>query len=200
MIRLFVAVALPQSLQEALRHLQRDLARAILTEGPRWTRPDHIHLTLRFLGDVPEEALGPLTEELKRACAASGPFRLRLQGLGCFPNWRQPRILWVGLEGEIDRLERLQLAVAQGTLAWGKPEEKRPFHPHLTLARIRNPNAGLGKEMEPVLAGCKGIPPEGWDIMSVELMRSDLRSEGPVYTCLKSFPLGSAGDAPVNMK
>lgn len=129
MYRLFVAVDLPESVKEMLADLSRELGEV------RRVAADQLHLTLRFIGDADEESF----QRLKTALSAvtSPPFPLTLEGVGCFPSLRRPRVIWVGITSE-ERLALLQLAVEKAVTTVGIPPEDRSFSAHITLARLKD--------------------------------------------------------------
>src|SRR5688572_24369859 len=139
-IRTFVALELPGEVKAALSEAGHKLGAEL---GPsaravRWTRPESIHLTLQFLGDVPVGMKQLIKEAIARGCADRGPIELSLGGLGVFPNLARPRVIWVGLDGEnesIEALRSLQSAVSSelGKIGF-KPDKE--FSPHLTLGRV----------------------------------------------------------------
>ena len=121
-----------------LAQFEHELAASFVAGAARWVRPEQIHLTLTFLGDVPEESLSDLETALRRACQSSAPLELRADGLGCFPHPRNARVLWIGLLGDLDRLEKLHARVVEQTRNWSAPDPARPFQPHLTIARVKD--------------------------------------------------------------
>jgi len=185
-IRAFVAIELSDSLAAALAETQRRLKdRAPLPV--RWTDPRGIHLTLKFLGDVDAGRMGAIEEAVTRAVAGTGPFRIALGALGGFPTLARPRVIWLGLEGDLPALERLQQRVERELAPLGFPPEGRPFTAHLTLGRVREggkrpATAGAW----PDVADLRGV---GQTVEGVSLMRSDLHPTGAVYTRLAAFPL-----------
>lgn len=185
MLRLFVAVELPAPLLDALSDLQRQLAGVVPRDSVRWTRPTGIHLTLKFLGDAPADQRRDIERGMAQAAAGRAPFALRVAGLGCFPNYRQPRVFWVGLEGDLTALHALRDAVEAAIAPLGYPTERRPFNPHLTLGRTskharKDEVAALGRALEGMDVGALGEI----DVRGVSLMRSQLRPDGAVYTQL----------------
>ena len=182
MIRAFVAIKLDEKTIAALHRAQASLRNKPSGQTGRWVRPEDIHLTLKFLGDVPTEAVPEITQALKIACAPSAPFDITLAGVGCFPNCRQPRVVWVGIK-ETVFLRNLQSAVEEAVNELGYPPEERAFSPHLTLARVeRNAKpkevAALGQEVERSALGEIAT----FHAERVSLMRSDLRPSGPIYS------------------
>ncbi|MDI7277312.1 MAG: RNA 2',3'-cyclic phosphodiesterase, partial [Anaerolineae bacterium] len=135
-VRTFVAIELDVDLRTTLGELQGRLRRAPLARLGRWVAPEGIHLTLKFLGNVPAGRVPELGEALRRACARIAPFEIAIAGLGCFPSYQRPRVLWVGVEEPTGSLERLYSAVERELERVGFRPEGRPFTPHLTLARV----------------------------------------------------------------
>lgn len=187
-MRLFLAAELPGSVRRCVGDLQTRLRDEL--KGWRWVRPEGIHLTLRFLGEVDDqldERARGAWRDVARGCA---PFRLGVRGVGRFPDRGRPRVLWVGLE-EIEPGEGLARLVAdleRNARELGWQPEKRPFRPHLTLAR------GLrGARPDEPPEGARVPAAEGW-VRRLVLFRSRLDRSGARYTALASFPLGDTGD------
>jgi 2'-5' RNA ligase len=155
----------------------------------RWVHSDAVHLTLKFLGEQPPEKLTDLRNRIPEALSAKSlrTFYLELSGVGAFPNYRSPRVLWMDLSGETDALRDLWETLENLAVRMGFPPETRPFRPHLTLARIKDPgdfSLALAKTLT------EADPPMGrWKVGSVTLMRSELRAGGPLYSPLATFPL-----------
>jgi 2'-5' RNA ligase len=190
-LRTFVAIELRSALQAALRRVQEGLSAQIPARSVRWVRPEGIHLTLKFLGDTPPEQVDAVKAALARAAAEVGPFSLTAGGLGCFPNTRQPRVVWVGLEEPSGALSRLQRAVEAQVAPLGFPTERRAFSPHLTLARVQ-PYASRSDVRligEAVAASTVAAPAE-MQATEVSYIKSDLRPSGAVYTTLFEATLG----------
>jgi len=183
-IRTFVAIELPPHVQRGLAQLQERLRR---TRPPvRWVAPDKVHLTLNFLGEIPAEQVTGVGEATLRVAAQTVPFELEAAGVGIFPNPRRPRVVWVGLAGDLEALQALQADLTKALAALGLPPEDRPFSPHLTLGRVR-PQArpeearALGQEVSQMATPSLGR----WRAEQVLVIRSDLRPEGPIYTPLR---------------
>ncbi len=192
-LRLFVSVELPQHVRGALGASLERLRSSL--RGPyRWVRPEGIHLTLRFLGDVEPERVTELTSALGAAVRPLQAFELRLDGTGVFPNARAPSVVWAGLGGESAALTRLVAAVGIATAGVGDPAESRPYTPHLTLGRVRGK---LGRtDVEALAASLHEITYDGaapFRVDGVSLMRSELGPGGARYTRLAYAPLGSVG-------
>jgi len=190
--RLFIALELPPDVLRAIGRVQSDLKSALGVRSLRWTRPEGIHLTLKFLGDAPAARLDELKAGMALAAAPSRPIELRALGLGCFPNLERPRVLWVGLAGDIDALRALQAGVERRIAPLGFPSEERGFSPHLTLARTaqgtsRPDLAAIGA----VAARRDRLEVGAWQATSLSLMRSQLKPDGAVYTRVAETKLGT---------
>ncbi len=192
-IRAFIAIELPIEIKDALAAAQHELQRADAgaARGVRWVAPGSIHLTLKFLGDTPTDKVEAIRQAIVQAAGNMAPIALRLGGVGCFPNPRQPRVLWVGLEGDLAALSRLQAAIESTVSPLGFPSEKRPFSPHLTLGRVRDD--ATPDHRRRLAAAISTLRPSTahFTATAVSLMRSDLRPEGAVYTRLAEVELSS---------
>ena len=190
-IRAFVAIELPpnalDACDEALARAKRLLASAQGTV--RWVRPEGIHITLKFLGSVPGEQVPELAQRLTSALAAQEPFELTIRGLGVFPSQQSPRVIWLGLEGNLRALGQAQERVEEATEPLGYPREKRPYRPHLTLGRIRE---DAPPEELTEIGRLPGEWPKGpgisFRVASASLMRSNLVRGGARYTRLAEIP------------
>lgn len=198
MIRAFIAIKLSDDLKRQIEGVQADLERQVSRQGKTgrigkigWVRPEGIHLTLKFLGEIPEAQVEAVGAVVRRAASAVGPFVLEARGLGAFPNPRAPRVLWLGLHGEpgaMDALQRLQAAVEEGVAGLGFQRDDRAFTPHLTLARVRD--RGAAAPLEQVLAADRDRVVGGFQADALALIKSELRPSGAVYTTLVEVPLG----------
>ena len=190
-LRTFIAIELDKAMREALAAVQDELRKAVPPGSVRWVRPEGIHLTLKFLGDTPVARL----EEIKRALAAAAaevaPFSFTVEGLGCFPNPRRPRVIWVGVEEPTGALEALWRAVEAHVAPLGWPTEERGFHPHLTLGRVQRrvtsaDRRAIGELVERSDVGRLG----NIAVSAVSFIRSELKPTGAVYTTLAEAHLG----------
>lgn len=136
-IRAFIAIELPDevksNLSEVLQRLKPGREKAV-----KWVNPDGIHLTLKFLGNIPSNKVVDITQAIESASEHAGPIKLNLQGLGAFPNLKSPRVAWVGIGGDIPNISNLQRQIDQSLIPLGFPSEKRAFSPHLTIGRVRD--------------------------------------------------------------
>ena len=180
-----MAIALPPAVTAVLAQLSHTLARQMPDRTVRWVKPDRMHLTLRFLGDTAVTNLSPIATELDHVTANYTPFQLHLHKVGCFPNRKRPRVIWVGLAGEVSPLVRLKQDIDTFLQPMGWEREKRPFQAHLTLGRVKNVHqVGSIKWDVPV----KRV---GWEVTAVHLIESQLRPQGPIYTTRHSSQLNS---------
>ncbi len=184
-MRLFVAVDLPPDVRHRLAEIQAELrsrARQV-----RWVRPEAIHLTLKFLGEVEDSRRAAIEAELRAAIAPHAPFALQAAGIGVFPERGAPRIVWVGLTGDLAAAIGLWEAIEAAMERCGFAREGRLFAPHLTIGRIRD-------EMRPgdraaVMAGSAAPAAGGLTVTECVLFRSHLDPGGARYQPLARFPL-----------
>lgn len=187
-LRLFVAIELDGAVREALGELQREI-RSRGLERLRWTREEGIHLTLKFLGETPEDRVPEIAAAIERAAAGRRPSRLSLGRLGTFGGRRNPRVLWVDLDSDSEPLIALQESVDEALSQLGFPREQRRFSPHLTLARVRPETArDLAAAIEDAVAA---VTPTRTEVAvdEVSLMQSTLGPGGAVYNRLASVAL-----------
>lgn len=189
-IRTFIAIELDETVKTALTDLQGQLKAEVPRRSVRWVKPGGIHLTLKFLGDVPVNRIEEIEGALIRACAGLPAFSFSVEGLGCFPHTRRPRVLWAGVQEEGSTLKRLQKAIEDEMEKLGFAPERRKFHPHLTLGRVRRRTSSgdvrrLGRLVQESDIGQVGQ----MKARAVSLIKSDLRPTGAVYTQLAAMEL-----------
>jgi 2'-5' RNA ligase len=190
-VRTFIAIELDDELRENLGRLQARLRDRLSPRSVRWVRPEDIHLTLKFLGDTPQEKLEEIQAALARAAMEVAPFTITVGGLGCFPNPRRPRVVWVGLQEVTGRLKQLRDAVEEGVAPLGFPTEKRAFSPHLTLGRVqRHASKSEVREIGELVTGTQIGTIDEMAVGAVSYIKSDLRPIGAVYTMLFEAELG----------
>ncbi len=193
-IRTFVAIELPDYALEALAHTQETLKARLggSQRAVKWSRPEGVHITLQFLGDVAPSRVPSIEQTLAEACRGHDPFTLSVVGLGAFPSTHKPRVLWVGLGGDVEALRRLQRSVERELGQIGFKADK-PFSPHITLGRMRQ---GVRREEIDAVAASLAAPIQNSDQVAeipatrVSLMRSNLAPGGAVYTQLFAAELG----------
>jgi RNA 2',3'-cyclic 3'-phosphodiesterase len=184
MIRTFIAVELPKGVRAALVGSIREVARCWDERGVRWVGEENMHLTLRFLGETDPDLVSALSAGLDRVVGEEEGFELGLGEMGCFPNPRRPKVIWVGLRDEGERLGGLQTRVERLACDQGWERERRVFRPHLTLGRVRERARPPGGEWL--------RDPERlcFRVERVLLIQSELRQSGAVYTTLHAALLG----------
>ena len=183
-MRTFIAIEIPAEVKQALARLQEELRDAPAEVS--WTKPENIHLTLKFLGEVEESMLGRVEAAAVEAAAGARPFTLALGGVGAFPNARQPRIIWAGLSGEVEAAARLQVRLDERLAALGFPKEDRPFRPHLTVGRVKSPT---GAPALIARAQSYRLPSHSLAVRELVVMRSQLHPAGSRYTPLARIAL-----------
>jgi RNA 2',3'-cyclic 3'-phosphodiesterase len=184
-IRSFIAIELSTEARAALAKMQDRLKSVVLPKTVRWIAPENIHLTLHFLGNMSVAEVEKVTALLQNELGTYQPFALTLEGLGCFPNTRQPRIVWVGVSGETEPLVALQRELGRRLSVIDFVPEARPYAPHLTIGRVTKglrsrELSRLGELLEQEQAGVGQLA--GLPVTEISLMRSDLNPTGPVYT------------------
>ena len=193
-IRTFIALETPALVRGLLAQTIGQLREAI-PNGVRWVDPSGIHLTLKFLGEVDPRRVDDLLQAMAASAKGSPSFEVCLAGLGVFPNQRQPRVLWAGLGGDLGPLEELQQKVDEAVCQLGFRRENRPFHPHLTLGRVRDGvPAQVVDQIGAALAAPTPAPSNPWRAEAVVLIRSFLTARGALYSSLGAVALeGPAG-------
>ncbi len=184
-IRTFIAIELDDEIRSALADLQEQLKADVPRDTVRWVKPEGIHLTLKFLGNVPASKIEEVQQALTRICAEFPPFSFSIGGLGCFPNPRRPRVVWVGVQEEEGILKRLQKVIEDGMAELGFPREGREFHAHLTLGRTqRRASSSDVRRLGQLVAQTEVGELGQMQVRGVSLMKSDLKPTGAVYTRL----------------
>lgn len=188
-IRAFVAIELPDNAKHLLAQWQ-DLLRIGGGNHVKWVDVSSVHLTLKFLGNMEADLLSRVREEVEEVAQSNACLRLALNGLGVFPSIEHPRVLWAGLEGELNVLLGLQKDLDKKLAGLGFPVENRPFVPHLTLGRVRE-TAPLEerRRLGQLVVGMVVQRGEDIQVASISLMKSDLTRSGAVYTSLAIMSL-----------
>ena len=189
-IRSFIAIELPGDLKLAIPRLQEQLKSGSRAPA-KWVNPENTHLTLKFLGNIDIAVVDNIQSALREAARGIPAIKLGAEGLGTFPNSNRVQVVWVGLTGELDKLQKLQQRIDKELSPLGFPAEKRAFSPHLTIARLRdratvNDRQEIGRLVE------KTNFESSLDfyVNSINLMKSQLTREGPIYSMLGSVNLG----------
>ena len=185
-IRSFLAFELPEGIKKTVARISGEIRHSDL--DARWVKPENIHLTVVFMGNINSDDLGRLTAEVEDVCSGYGIFDIALKGMGCFPNRHRPRVLWMGLDGNLDRMSRFRDDLQESLKAFGIKGERRGFKPHLTLARFRSMRK-TGSELEDILKVYEALESTFESVSELFLFKSELKPGGAVYTKLKSWPL-----------
>lgn len=182
-MRTFIAIEVPEPVRLAVAALsQRLQARNVRAS---WVKPENMHLTLRFLGDIAEDDIEPLVERLAGGYANQTPFTLYVRGTGAFPNLKRPSVVWVGMGPVEGVLTEVHAVAEDAARSIGLPPDNKRFHPHLTLARIR-----VDRQAAPLAAAVeaeKEFDAGEFVVSSVVLFNSQLSPKGPTYTRLREF-------------
>lgn len=181
-MRAFIAIELPASIREALAREQARF-RAVGTDA-RWTRPEGIHLTLKFLGNISAQQEAQVKDALGRLDRVE-TFTVQVEGFGVFPNAKSPRVFWAGVEAPPD-LARLAAQVESAMARLGFPPEDRPFKPHLTLARFKAPRPQ--RELERLVAVEDNPTLGSFEVSEFFLWESKLSPRGAEYLKVARFP------------
>lgn len=183
-MRIFVAIEISEDAKSVIAGLQNKLRDA--DADASWTRPENIHLTLKFLGEVSESLIAEVAKVCLKCAADFHYLDFTLSGVGAFPDPRQPRILWVGLRGDLGPLVQLQKELDEGLSRIGFEPDRKPFSAHLTMGRVksrRNSRALMAAANDYQLA------PIAFSVSEIVLMRSQLHPAGSRYTRLASAAL-----------
>jgi len=184
-IRTFVAINISSELGQALRKLIEELIK--VGGDVKWVKPESIHLTLRFLGNLTASKIEPLYEAVQKGCEGFSTFRLKSGSKGAFPNLKRPRVYWVGLTETDDHiLTDLQAKVETALSEVGFEKESRKFHPHLTMGRVRSPKKIAEVTQKFVDYHFPGIE---FNVDRVLIMKSELTPRGAIYSIQKAVLL-----------
>lgn len=190
-IRAFIAIELPDVVRAGLSSVQSGL-RPERHPYVKWVDAEGIHLTLKFLGNIDTEKVPRIMEAMAKAAQGVSPFRLEVGGLGAFPDLGRPRVIWVAIKGEVEKLASLQGGIDHRLVALGFPPESRSFTPHLTLGRLRErASAEERRRMGEVLLATRGEEVIPFQVSEVSLMRSRLTPSGAIYSRIASIALES---------
>jgi len=178
LLRMFVAVQIPDSIKKEIEIVQRKLRKLDLFAGT-YVEPAHAHLTLKFIGYVEPLALPPVKELLKSVYFR--PITVKSGRLGCFESRGSIKVIWLGLKGEglVELAESID-----GALSLKRTPKDKEFHAHVTVARVKTCSdiKKLRNELEAI-----DVPEQNFTVDKFDLMQSTLTPEGPVYVCLESY-------------
>lgn len=184
-IRAFLAVDPSQEVLNEIIRIQERLKKSIQGDV-RWVRPEGIHLTLKFFGNISDTDVANISAVVKNNVVIVKPFTVNVKKVGSFPDVNRPRVLWLGVDGDVDPLIRLQKEIDRGLQEYGFKKEDRPFRPHLTLARVKDPRGLIG--LAKILEKSEEYVAGHFDVGGLILFKSDLTPQGAIYTKLDFFP------------
>ena len=187
MIRSFIAIDLPEETRQKLVVIQEQLKQS--RSGVRWVKPSSIHLTLKFLGNILPIQVDDIAAAVAQLVRDEPPITLGAGGLGVFPSQRKPRVIWVGLRGEVDRLANIHAGLERALETLGFAPERRGFRPHLTIGRVKDRH-----HLQSLIEAMSTMElPEfnSFDADEIILYKSDLRPTGAIYTKLHRMPLAA---------
>lgn len=188
-IRVFIALDISDPARASLSGTT-DRLKAAIPRGVRWVDPKGIHLTLKFLGNIDPALTDGILEALCRIALKSSSFSLRIAGLGVFPNQREPRVLWAGVEGDMEPLTSLQEKVEEAMADQGFNRERRGFNPHLTIGRVRDRiSSSERQKIGATLLSHSLEPTEPWTADTMHLFRTTFTPDGSIHDIIGSAPL-----------
>lgn len=184
--RVFCAVELPQGVRErAAAHIAR-LRETEPDVSANWDREEKLHITLKFFGEIEASRIADLSNATTRATQSQPPMTIGLEGAGAFHSRGTPRVLWLGVKDEAEKLAHLHQSLEDECEAAGFAREKRAFHPHLTIARVRSPEGAKGLAIAHREMGFELME---FPLTELVLMRSELGTEGSSYTVISRHSL-----------
>ncbi len=187
-VRLFVACEVPDDVKQSIGGVIETL-KSRSGSAVRWIRPEGVHVTLKFLGEVPVKKLPGIKLAIQEAVVGHSPFELEFSNIGTFGGREGLRIMWVGIAGDVLRLEALVRAVNAALAVVGFEPERRPFRPHLTLGRVRDEIPTRQRAQIEVDVGKLDVPLTSWRTSQVSLMRSRITATNVTYEVIATFPL-----------
>ncbi len=179
-IRSFIAFELPESVRDALANVQKSMKGNV--EGVSWTKPGSIHLTTNFLGYIEEDLIPGVGEAVKQSMIGAAKMNMRLTGVGAFPSIYRPRVLWVGVEGDVPAMAEVKSKLDRLLQPWGFEAETRSFKPHLTIGRVKN-TKNL-KRLSQTLEQAEVAEQPLFVVSRLVLYKSELFPDGARYTPL----------------
>jgi 2'-5' RNA ligase len=191
-IRAFISIELPVDLKQEMAQLLGRLQKTGDQRWIKWVDPYNIHLTVKFLGNVSGEILKNITKAMENVVTEIPQFNLKVSGLGVFPNVNQVRVVWIGIGGELDKLNQLQTLVENNLLTLGFIAESHAFVPHLTLARLRDQTPCAERQrLGQLIASTNFETSCTVQVRAMNLTKSQLTKEGAVYSVISSVSLGN---------
>ena len=183
-MRTFIAIEIPDKQKKIIGEFQRDLKKT--NAAVSWVRPENIHITLKFLGDVSANKQGDVIDAVNATGKLHSPFTVEINKKGAFPDVRKPRIIWTGTGAGGEELRKIAESLEANLSAKGFPEERRPFKPHLTIGRVKGT-----RNIREVMSRLNELPFDAGSFTAggIVIMKSDLKPSGAVYTPIKKVTL-----------
>jgi 2'-5' RNA ligase len=185
--RAFVAISLPDHVRQALEQLQAGVRSQGINAS--WTKPENLHLTLKFLGNILVQDMEPIISAMNQTIAGFSKFELDTGGLGVFPSVKKARVLWAGIGGRTDILESLWNSLESSLEVLGIKKQEHRFFPHITLGRIKRPIPPV--ELISLINECKDIRSRSFEPAGLDLFKSKLSPFGARYTRLFQAKINS---------
>ena len=184
-IRAFIACDIPEALLEKISNVQDN--QKGLGADVSWTKVSSIHVTLRFLGDIEEGYIDKIASVIREAARGRSSFEISIKGSGAFPNLKNPRVVWLGIDDGTKGLKNLQQSIEDGLKGLGLEPEDRGFRPHLTIGRVKG---SKGKEsLSSALSELRDVELGSFPVDRVILYKSELKPTGAIYTKLREVEL-----------
>jgi len=192
MMRTFIAIEIPEPLRASLDRALVALRSELEQDLVRWVKLGSMHLTLKFLGEIERQQVGSVQEIIEETAAGSSKFVLEVKGFGCFPNGKRPRVLWVGVEPAGDDLLQLQADLESRLEKIGFESDRRVYHPHLTVGRVRKGLSGAEIRVIADWAQEAQLGTVGeFEVEAISLIRSVLKPSGAEYAQLHAARLAA---------
>lgn len=188
-LRCFIAIEMPESQKKSIKNIIDILMKS--GADVKWVSSENIHITLKFLGQTDESLITSIKETLYKKLLPYNPFYIKISDVGCFPDVRRPRVIWVGIE-ESSTLKNLQKEIDNEIVKFGYSIEKRDFSPHLTIGRVRS-QKGIAKMIK-ILDEFSTFSFGNIEIKNITLMKSELKPVGAKYHALAEIPFGRRND------
>jgi RNA 2',3'-cyclic 3'-phosphodiesterase len=188
-VRIFIALPIPTEVRDELCHAQAELQAGLEGDGMRWTRSEHMHLTIKFLGNIDDRQVDDVIAITTSTCAALPPVQLRAEGFGFFPENRLPRVIWVPVHDEGQQLTKLAGTITGAVERFAIDDNEREFAAHLTIGRIKDMRASEVRFLVDTARGFGDWAFGKWTAGTVEVIRSEMNANGLQYTTLAEIPL-----------
>jgi 2'-5' RNA ligase len=188
-IRTFIAVDFPLEIKEKITEITAFFQTKLLPAQIKWVDPEHMHLTLKFMGETPLDKLVQIKQSIHQVVSGFPSFKIEIKALGMYPNIKRPRVIWLGINDE-NNLILLHNQLDQALKDEGIKPEKRPFYPHLTIGRVRrSADQESIRQIGKILSQYKISSLGKVEINELVYYQSVLTPQGPIYTILQSPPL-----------